>query len=511
MQEKLFRYVAKFNQDDNEYYKQAIDNAHAEAWLAENIPYFECPDTVLEEIYYFRWWTFRKHIKHTEDGDVLTEFLPHVRWAGKHNTIVAAVEHHVNEGRWLKCGKALLRSYLAFWLSGEGDAYRYSTALVYAVLTYCRHHADISFAIAHLDALVDFYETVAAKHQTAHGLFWSIDNYDAMEYSISGTGEREGRTPRPTESIPPSARAREEMISTRGLRPTLNAYMAANAYAIAEIATAAGRTELAETYRNRCMEITEKMCQLLWEKDFFYATHQIEDAVYPSVSSLPAERKAKELIGYIPFHYPILPSGYEQAFAELKKTDGFLSQFGLTSAEQRHSRYLYPVEHECLWNGYIWPFATSQVIGAVANLLANDKQNILTNEDLYAMLSTYASGHYRTLPDGKRVCWIDEVQDPRTGAWSSRDLLEAWGWLERKGGLERGKDYNHSTFCDLVLGKLLGISYQDGTLRVEPKIPADWSYFAVENLWLGGTRYAIYYDKDGTHYNKGAGLVIEQA
>ena len=144
-------------------------------------------------------------------------------------------------------------------------------------------------------------------------------------------------------------------------------------------------------------------------------------------------------------------------------------------------------------------------------VVAVDKQDILTNEDLYAMLATYASGHYRTLSDGKRVCWIDEVLDPRTGAWSSRDTLEAWGWLERKGGLERGKDYNHSTFCDLVLGGLLGISYQDGTLHVEPKTPADWSYFAVENLWLGGVRYAIYYDKDGTRYNKGVGLTIEQA
>lgn len=510
MRKKLHDYITKFNQDDREYCKQAIDNEHAEAWLLENAPYFECPDQTLEEIYYFRLWVYRKHVKETEDGIVITEFLPPVRWAGKHNTIVAAVEHHINEGKWFKCGKEMLESYLSFWLSGEGDAYRYSTPLAYAVYAYCLHNGDLSFGVTHLDALIDFYEKTAAVHETAEGLFWSIDNYDAMEYSISGTGVRESRTVRDAECVPPSAKHREELISSRGLRPTLNAYMAANAYAIAEIASVAGRTAVEKSYRDRFCEITTRMRTRLWQDDFFYATHQMGTEQYPSVDALPADRKAKELIGYIPWCYPISLGGYEKAFAELKKTDGFLNEHGFTTAEQRHSRYLYAVEHECLWNGYIWPFATSQVIGAVDRLLREYDQQILTRNDLYNMLSVYAKAHYRTCADGKRVCWIDEVIDPRTGDWSSRETLLGWGWPEKKGGAERGKDYNHSTFCDLVLGKLLGIRLAGGEVTVEPLIPVDWTYFAVENLWLGGSRYGIYYDKDGTHYHKGIGLVIEK-
>ena len=59
-------------------------------FLSTNIPLFECPDKDFEQIYYFRWWTYRKHIKQTPDGFVITEFLPHVGWAGKHNTINCA-------------------------------------------------------------------------------------------------------------------------------------------------------------------------------------------------------------------------------------------------------------------------------------------------------------------------------------------------------------------------------------------------------------------------------------
>ena len=83
------------------------------------------------------------------------------------------------------------------------------------------------------------------------------------------------------------------------------------------------------------------------------------------------------------------------------------------------------------------------------------------------------------------------------------------GWLEKKGGFERGKDYNHSLFCDLVLSGLLGIHPKGDSFTVKPLIPDNWDYFKVENLWLHGKCFTITYDKDGSHYGKGAGLTIK--
>jgi hypothetical protein len=46
------------------------------------------------------------------------------------------------------------------------------------------------------------------------------------------------------------------------------------------------------------------------------------------------------------------------------------------------------------------------------------------------------------------------------GAWISRTILNRWRAggmnMKAKGGEERGKDYNHSTFVDLVINGLLG-------------------------------------------------------
>ena len=62
--------------------------------MTAQVPFFNCPSKRLEEIYYFRWWTFRKHIKETPDGQVLTEFIEPVSHAGAHNTISCAYVCH---------------------------------------------------------------------------------------------------------------------------------------------------------------------------------------------------------------------------------------------------------------------------------------------------------------------------------------------------------------------------------------------------------------------------------
>ena len=113
--ETLQTYVAQFNAGDNELYPQHVPNAQAAAFLQANVPRFECPDAEIERTYYFRWWTYRKHLKETPDGFVITEFPPPVSWASKHNTISCAAGHHVYEGRWLRDPR-YLDDYTRFWL-----------------------------------------------------------------------------------------------------------------------------------------------------------------------------------------------------------------------------------------------------------------------------------------------------------------------------------------------------------------------------------------------------------
>src|SRR5690606_40516549 len=81
-----------------------------------------CPDSAIEETYYFRWWSYRKHIKETPSGTIVTEFIEPVSHAGKYNSISCALGHHIYEGRWLR-NSDFLKEYVDFFMyhADEGE------------------------------------------------------------------------------------------------------------------------------------------------------------------------------------------------------------------------------------------------------------------------------------------------------------------------------------------------------------------------------------------------------
>ncbi len=58
-----------------------------------------------------------------------------------------------------------------------------------------------------------------------------------------------------------------------GLRPTLNSYMAADAFALSKIAKKAGGDDVAEKYEKHGRKIVDRMIELLWDGSFFKAIH----------------------------------------------------------------------------------------------------------------------------------------------------------------------------------------------------------------------------------------------
>ncbi len=477
MKDIIKNYVEEFNKNDIEYYKQDIDNAHALEWMIENIPHLSCSDKELEKIYYFRWWTARKHIKSTSDGYIITEFLPKVPWSGRHNSIVAPVGHHIAEFRWLRNGKAYLSDYIRFWLTEKGNTFDYTTWLISSVYDFCEFENDFSLAIDNYGLLINFYEKVKAERKTASGLFWSIDNTDAMEFSISG--------------ITPDFRVQ------KGLRTTLNSYMYANALALSKIAEMKGIKSDSVKYYNEAQKIKSLINELLWDGEFYKSIHSDNIVNEKSVNareSISEEQNVKELAGFIPWSFGIPPQKYCKMFTDLKDKNRFNHKYGFTTADQTHKRYLYKHEHECLWNGYIWPYATSQTFNAIIKFNNEYKNGILSKEDIFSMFKTYAGSHYRICEDGKKVCWIDEVKSPADNSWSSREILKNRGWQASMGGKERGKDYNHSTFADILFRGILGIDIKNGKITVKPNAPDNFE-FKLQNLWHDGKEYKITFDK----------------
>ena len=89
-----------------------------------NVPLFDCPDKDIEEIYYFRWWTYRKHIKQTPDGFIVTEFLP--TSPGRASTTRSVARPATTSTKAAGCATRVPRRLLVFWFRKGGEPRRYS-------------------------------------------------------------------------------------------------------------------------------------------------------------------------------------------------------------------------------------------------------------------------------------------------------------------------------------------------------------------------------------------------
>lgn len=476
----LESYVAQFNADDEELYAN-IPNKDALAFLKQNIPLFECPDEDFERTYYFRWWTYRKHVKKTADGYVITEFLPKVPWSGKYNTISCPAGHHYYEGRWLH-NPQFLDDYSVFWLRKGGAPRKYSFWI--ADSFWSRHLVtpNQSLLTELLDDLVLNYQAWEKTNRKVPGfLFHQWDNNDGMELSIGGSG----------------------------YRATINSYMYGDALAIGRIAKLAGRDVLAKEYRAKAVNIKQLLQTELWdpEAEFFKV--------------LPMEREnglaqVREQHGFTPWYFnlPDEGKGYEAAWTQLMDPEGFYAKFGPTTAEQRHSHFVINYQgHECQWNGPSWPLSTSITLTGLANLLNNYNQDVIDKQAYYQILKGYTLSHQLTRKNEELVPWIDENLNPYTGDWISRTRLKVWAngtWAAAKGGKERGKDYNHSSYNDLIITGLVGLRPRaDDVVEVNPLLPENtWDYFCLDNVLYHGHILTIIWDKTGERYGRGQGLIV---
>jgi hypothetical protein len=459
-------YVDEFNANDTAPFEGAIANADAWAWMRSNVPLLDCPDEQLQKTYYFRWWTFRKHIRETSEGTVLTEFLQPVSHAGAYNTISCALGHHLAEGRWLRDQRPL-DEYVKFWFrSGpEGGPakhfHKYSSWAAAALYERYLVTLDGEFIIELLDDLVTDYERWEAERQRPDGLFWQYDVADGMEESISGSRTK------------------------KHVRPTINSYMAANARAIGEIARLADRPEVAETYRDKYRALRGKMLVALWDSQAQFFKVRRENGELSD---------AREAIGFIPWMFRLLNAEHAAAWRQLADPDGFWAPRGLTTAERRHPSFRTRGVGTCEWDGAVWPFATSQTLTALANVLRGPPQPYATRQDYYKALITYARAHQN---DGRP--YIGEYHDETTGDWLITGPKAA-----------RSKDYNHSTFCDLVITGLVGlVPREDDVVEIHPLLPGEaWDWFCLDGATYHGRTLAIVWDRTGERYQRGAGLSL---
>jgi hypothetical protein len=522
-------HIKRFNTMENENVTNTISNTDSWNWLQREIPFFACPNREVEELYYFRWWSFRKHLVQTTNGWVITEFLTPVRHAGIYNTISCAAGFHLAEGRWLR-DQNFLNDYTRFWLRGNNGQpqphfHKFSSWFAAAVCDRFAVTGDRQFITNLLPDLIADYQVWETERQTTNGLFWQFDVRDGMEESISGS-----RT-------------------NKNLRPTINSYMFANARAIAAIAELAKNKAVTKEFTAKAKRLKQLTQEKLWNDDACFFEVRREDGQFANV---------REQLGFIPWMFGlpevaagILPAvepgfqpggknagtrkGAEQlmaqassranpggklppstsgkmpdataAWSQLADPEGFHAPFGLTTAERRHPQFRAHGVGTCEWDGAVWPFATSQTLYALANVLRDyggfylspsggkglgEGAATVTTRDYFDAFLTYVHSQHS---GGKP--YIGEYLDEVTG-----------DWINGKGG--RSRYYNHSTFADLLITGVIGLRPRaDDTVEVNPLLPDGvWDWFCLDGVKYHGHMLTIIWDKDGSRYHRGQGLIV---
>ena len=170
------------------YGGQFVKNADSYDYLKDKIPLFDCPDADFVKTYYFRWWTYRKHIKNLgTPGDpdlIVTEFIDPVGWADSSNAINAPLGHQIYEGRWLQ-DQRVNTGYQRYWMTHPSARPRhYSAWLSDAVLANHRVNPDLSLVTDLLtsttnrenleinhDNWINGVGTTGGAHRQSDGLF----------------------------------------------------------------------------------------------------------------------------------------------------------------------------------------------------------------------------------------------------------------------------------------------------------------------------------------------------
>ena len=459
------RYMAKFESQELEATGQT--SKVAAPWFDHEIPRLDLPDKRLEEMYYFRWYAFAKHLEKTPRGWVITEFLDHVPWAGKYNTISAAAGLQLREARWLR-DQAVAEDYASFWSEAEAEPRRYSFPFADSVHAVTIVTGNTAFEQRLLPALIKNYGAWEAGHLGTNGLFWQVDDRDGMEYSGGGSG----------------------------YRPTINSYMYGDATAISIIARASGQQKVASQYEEKAAQLALQIHTRLWDKSAgFYETEKLSSGF----------ANTRELVGYLPWYFDLARPEDESAWLQINDSRGFRAPFGYTTTEQRSAKFMRPYAHECTWNGPVWPFATTQTLTALADLLNQRGTHVLPASTFLVGLRLYAKEQHQVLSDGNTIPWIDEDSDPDTGVWLARARLEA----QHRPDQHRGRYYNHSGFADLVISGLIGIRAEAGeSFTLAPLVDPSWAYYALESVPYHGHLLTVYFDLDGTRYHMGHGLTV---
>ena len=456
-------------------------------WFAARIPAFESPDSATDATYYYRWELVTKHLTYgsPRTGYTFTEFIDRPFWSGAYGAISCPLGHQFDEIRWLN-DHDIVEQFARYWFETPGAQPRsYSNwygAAMWGLYEVSRDSAFLRRVLPHMQRQ---YSGWMAEHwDAAHRMFRWDGLHDGMERNINS---------RQTGDIDEGA---------EGYRPTLNSYLYGDARAIARASALFGDTATARAYDARADSLRERVQDELWDARRTFFMHQFAHDEKNGVKALSrtydsgtgaGDAHGRELIGYVPWQFdlPAADRGFERAWRFLIDTAYFLAPFGPTTVE-RHDPQFFISPRCCWWSGNSWPYATAQTLAAMANLLNDYRQSVVTAGDWMRLFGIYTHTQRK---DGRP--YVAEAANPDDGSWAGHDTPH------------HSEHYFHSAYVNLIVTGVVGLRPRaDDSVVVNPLAPPTWPYFALDDVRYHGRRLSVLWDRDGTRYGRGRGLMI---
>lgn len=451
-------------------------------WYRDNIPFFDSDDAAINAVYYYRWSIVRAHQRDLgEQGYVTTEFLDDVSWQrDPYATLNDASGFHIGELRWLR-DRRYAADYINYMYQGGNDRH-FSDYMADAVYGRYLVDGDLNEALRHLDVMRHLYLAWDDHFDFTKGLYWIEPLLDATEYTISSIDASDGK---------------DGFRGGDAFRPSINAYMFANARALSRLSALAGDGAAATDFAERAAAIKARSQAALWQPSLeqFADRYKVSNQYVKYWNPI----RGRELVGYVPwaFGLPDDDLRYARSWKHLLSPTGFAGAAGLRTVEPSYAHYLQQYRYEgtlpeCQWNGPVWPFQTTQVLLGLANLLNDYHQTVVGRGDYLRLLRQYTALHAQ---NGRLD--LEEDYHPETG----RPIV----------GLPRSHHYFHSGYIDLILSGLVGIRPRaDDVLEVNPLLPGKGGlrWFRVQDVPYHGHLVSITWDVSGRHYGR-RGLTVE--
>lgn len=456
-------------------------------WYEQRIPFFESSDPKLDAVYYYRWSIFRAHQRDLgAQGYITTEFADDVSWQREpYASLNDASGFHIAEGRWLN-DRRYTDDYINFMYQGGNDRH-FTDHMADSVWGRYLVDGDRAAATRHLPVMRHIYRLWDEKFDFSKGLYFVEPLLDATEYTVSSIDASGGK---------------DGFRGGDSFRPSVNSYMFANARAISHMAELTGDTATAKEYAARADALQKRVLEDLWNPALGHFTDRYQVSNENVKYWEPI--RARELVGYLPWMFDLVPDDakYATAWAHLLDPASLAGEAGMRTVEKSYEYYMRQYRYlgdapECQWNGPIWPYQSTQVLTAMANLLDHyGDHGPVTRGDYMRLLRQYANLHYQ----GKKLD-LEEDYYPDTG----KPIV----------GLDRSHHYFHSGYIDLIMTGLVGIRPRaDDVLEVNPLLPATGDpqalkWFRAENVPYHGHKVAVTWDVDGKRYGRGAGLSVD--